>query len=77
MEKVIEGIEYLYLRLTPMDTIKVYNQFSDMYTKKHHHKLMECNDHETYLKKRNETFLRYCKIYYNTEAIIKRELKDW
>ncbi len=74
----IEGIEYLAERLIPTDTIRVYNKFIDNYRQKHLISLLETyssGKHAEWLKKRGETFKRYCKIYYNDQAIINRYVK--
>jgi len=80
MNKEIEGLQRLAEYYVPMDVVKVYNHFIDKYRMKHLTSLLETyttGNHQEWLDRRGEVFNRYISIFHSTEAVIKRELKEW
>ena len=80
MTDTIDGLKYLKEKLVPLDVVKVYNHFQDIYRTKHLVSLLEARQEgkeEEYLLKRDETWFKYVKIHYSDEAIVKRELDGW
>jgi len=75
MIKDLEGLNYLSKKAIPLDVLRVYNHFNDIYRSNHLQELLSSiinQEQESFLEKRGEVWLRYCNIYYSDDAIIRR-----